>query len=188
MIISLEGLLGAGKTTTAKLVAKRMGIRYIHERSEDVPFLDAFYSNVERYKLETELCFVLIHYHQYRDLSVDTVLDYSPSKDLIFANLNLSGPDLDLFTAVYSHTLGKLSAPDITVFLDLDQDLLLQRIEARGRPYEQGFDPDYLGRLAEMYKKNFANLGKKVGRVSVSASQGPDDVAEEVLSVIDKLE
>ncbi len=87
MIVALEGLPGSGKTTTAKLLAEKRGGSYVHESSAKHPFLEAFYSDIERYKFETELCFVLLHYHQYRDLQRDTqdlvILDYSPIKGLV---------------------------------------------------------------------------------------------------------
>jgi deoxyguanosine kinase len=113
MIVALEGIPGAGKTTTAKLLADRMdNTKYVHESAADQPFLKDFYSNMERYKLETELCFVLLHY-QYRDLTNEengdtVILDYSPVKDLVFADVNLTGVDYEVFSTVYKRTSGSL--------------------------------------------------------------------------------
>ncbi len=133
MIVALEGLPGTGKTTTAKLAAEALGGTYIHERSAEHPFLADFYRDIERYKLETELCFVLIHYHQYRDLDHDqlVVLDYSPVKDLVFADLNLGHEDHELFEAVYARTSGSVAIPDVAVFLDLDLQHIVQRVRDR---------------------------------------------------------
>jgi deoxyadenosine/deoxycytidine kinase len=180
VIVSLEGLPGSGKTTTAKLVADLAGMAYAHERSADVPFLDAFYSAPERYKLETELCFVLVHYHQYRDLEESAVLDFSPVKDLVFADLNLAGSDREVFRSVYDRTSGSLPRPDAAVFLDLDHGHLLERIAARGRPFERDFPPAYLKGLGEMYERHFEDLGKAVGRVQVTRPDSPAEVAEAV--------
>ncbi|MEA2372170.1 MAG: hypothetical protein QOH12_2564 [Solirubrobacteraceae bacterium] len=183
MIIALEGLPGAGKTTTAKLLAQlRDDVSYLHERSDEHPFLDAFYRDMERYKFETELCFLLLHYHQYRDIDrVQTVvLDYLPVKDMVFADLNLKGDDHALFDAAYRRTSGSLPTPDVAVFFDLDLELVLRRIARRGREYEAGIDPEYLIALRAAYEYRFIELGQRVERVSVVASDRPEDVAATV--------
>jgi len=187
LIVSLEGLPGSGKTTTAKLVAELEGIHYVHERSKEVPFLDAFYVDVERYKLETELCFVLVHYHQYRDLNEPTVLDYSPVKDLVFADLNLRGSDYELFSAVYERTSGSLPRPSRAVYLDLEDDHLLERIAARGREYEHDFNRGYLARLRAAYEQRFDELADTVARVPVERSCSEDEVAAAVQTALQQL-
>lgn len=182
MIVALEGLPGSGKTTTANLAAERLGGTYVHERSSEHPFLADFYRDIERYKLETELCFVLIHYHQYRDLDGDqlVVLDYSPVKDLVFADLNLGDADHDLFEAVYARTSGSVAIPDVAVFLDLELGHILQRVRDRGREYERDIDPAYLTGLRDAYEQRRAQLGARVERVSVSPAMTRDEVAARV--------
>lgn len=182
--ISLEGLPGSGKTTTAEILAGLIGIDFAHERSADVPFLDDFYRDVERYTFETELSFVLVHYHQYRDLNGSTVLDFSPVKDLVFADVNLDGRDYELFRSVYHRTSGSCPAPDFAVFLELEIDHLLDRITQRGRPYEVGFDRSYLEAVGEGYLARFDELGQAVGRVQVSRTDDREAVAELVRAAL----
>lgn len=185
MIVSLEGLPGSGKSTSVKLASSAMELLGIEERSANVPFLADFYSNVERYKFETEICFVLVHYHQYRDLTGPVLLDYSPVKDLVFADMNLREDDYELFCRLYERTVGSCGKPDLTIFLDLDVDLLLHRIALRGRPYEKDFDPEYLGALRAAYERRMPELGKSVVNLQVSSSEGPNEVA---LAVKDEVE
>jgi deoxyadenosine/deoxycytidine kinase len=187
MTISLEGLPGSGKTTTAEILAGLVGIDFAHERSADVPFLDDFYRDVERYTFETELCFVLVHYHQYRDLQASTILDFSPVKDLVFADVNLSGKDYELFRSIYDRTSGSCPLPDFAVFLELESDHLLDRIAKRGRPYEVGFDGSYLDAVGEGYLARYDELGSSVGKVRVFRSDDRDAVAEKVKALLTEL-
>jgi len=188
VIVALEGLPGAGKTTTAKLLAEQRGGTYVHESSAKHPFLDVFYRDIERYKFKTELCFVLLHYHQYRDLRRDSkdlvILDYSPIKDLVFADLNLSGEDYKLFSAVYARTSGSLALPDVAVFLDLELAQTLNRIRERGREYEQNIDPEYLNLLRDAYEARYAQLGSRVERVKVQPDWTREDVSDAVAHAI----
>lgn len=112
------------------------------------------------------------------------MLDYSPMKDLVFADLNLRGSDHELFEAVYTRTSGSLPAPDVAVFLDLDLDHILQRIRDRGREYERNIDPGYLAGLRDAYDRRHAQLGSRVERLPVGAAMTPSDVASAVASLV----
>lgn len=188
MIVALEGLLGSGKSTTAKRIGARDGNQYFHELSDRHPFLDAFYSDVEKYTFETELVFVLLHYHQFRDLPKSekgiVITDYSPVKDVVFADMNLEGADLKLFSDLYERTSGSLRLPDLTIYLDVGVPLALDRISSRGREYEKGFDPAYLESLEAAYANRFDELGEEVAKIEISPSMDELAVEEAVAEVI----
>jgi deoxyguanosine kinase len=114
------------------------------------------------------------------------LLDYSPVKDLVFADLNLHGSDHELFEAVYARTSGSLPVPDVAVFLELDLDLdhILQRIRDRGREYERDIDPAYLAGLRDAYGRRHAQLGSRVERLPVDPAMTPTDVASAVASIV----
>ena len=118
-MIAIEGCIGSGKSTTARLVAEAIGWKTVLERTDVHPFLSDFYTNPSKYAIETELNFVLLHYNQLHPLGQGQyiVTDFSPAKDLIFARMNLQEPDLSLFEHVYEGLIGKISMPDLVVFL-----------------------------------------------------------------------
>lgn len=90
MNIAIEGVIGSGKTTVARLLAKETGAEFLGEAAESNPFLEQFYTDPCKYAFETELNFALIHYHQLahrRDGAV--VTDFTLGKDLVFARMNL---------------------------------------------------------------------------------------------------
>lgn len=177
--IAIEGCIGSGKTTTAKLLAYMLKVNYLEEQSHRHPFLEAFYTDVEKYALETELAFVLIHFHQlvHLETSFRYVSDYTIEKDVLFAQMNLKGTDLALFDTLYQHLKPRLRAPKLTIILDAPIDVLLRRIRQRGRSYETNMPPQYLGKLKNKYLACQATLWPNARILTVSAEESPDDVA-----------
>src|ERR1700719_2124486 len=86
MVISIEGCIGSGKSTTARLVAERLRYSVLLEETANHPFLADFYSQPAFFALETELAFVLLHYHQFKEVGPGSglVADFSLGKDLVF--------------------------------------------------------------------------------------------------------
>jgi len=185
--IAIEGGIGSGKTSTAVLVAERLACSVVLEQTATHPFLADFYADIEKYKLETELAFVLLHYHQLHVLDEVSpiVSDFAPGKDLIFARLNLSGKDLELFELLYDNLSGRILPPNITVFLDLPITTLMERILNRARSYELDMQPDYLERLLRFYKDNLNVLGPRVHVLSLAGTEAREEVADKVLSLIE---
>ncbi len=156
------------------------------EQTARHPFLADFYTDIEKYKLETELAFVLLHYHQLHvlDESANVVTDFSQGKDLIFARMNLEGADLSLFETLYSHLSGRLAPPVLTVVLDLPVSTLMERVNKRARSYELKMPVEYLERLLQFYDKERDLLGPHVRFVSVSPDATQEEVAIRVADII----
>ena len=161
-MIVIEGPIGVGKTSLAKLLSDRLGARLLLEVVEENPFLATFYDDPARYAFQTETFFLLSRYKQHAELSQaglfqqHTVADYLFDKTFLFASLNLHGDEFELYRTLFDQLSSRLPDPDLTVYLRAEPDLLLQRIALRGRAFESQMDPEYLTRLNESYDRYFA--------------------------------
>jgi deoxyadenosine/deoxycytidine kinase len=170
MYVAVEGCIGVGKTTVAKLLAANRNSSLILEDYQSNPFLDKFYPNPSRYALETELAFVLIHYHQISNEmqlqeSNDCVADFCISKDLLFAKMNLNDDDLALFKNLYFPLVKRLPEPDIMICLKCSDELILERIKQRGQGSEHRIDQEYFLKLNKRYDAYFADT--KAAKIEV---------------------
>jgi len=142
MYIAIEGPIGVGKTTLAKFLAKRLKAETLLEVVEENPFLPHFYQDPERYGFSVQAFFLLSRYKQLLPMSQprlftgNVVTDYIFDKDYIFASMNLSAAEWDLYADLYKHLAPRLSAPDLTLYLQAPVHILLKRITKRGRPFE----------------------------------------------------
>jgi deoxyguanosine kinase len=185
--IALEGLIGAGKTTTATLLAEELNVRPVLERVESHPFLEAFYAEGMTHVLELELAFILMRWHGVRQGSDQPVIvsDFSPFKDLVFTELLVAdATERDLIQRMYSELWHKAQRPDLTIFLDMQPEDALARIQNRGRPYEQEIDVGYLRSLRAAYLRNIENLGGEVIRLDIAPGEDSAAVVQRTLSEI----
>lgn len=159
--IAIDGPIGAGKTTLATLLAEQFGGRLVAEPVEENPFLGSFYEDRKKYAFQTQLFFLLSRYEQQQELfqqdlfSQLTVADYLFSKDRIFASLNLDPHELALYEQVYALIGARVVRPDLVIYLQARQEVLLSRIRRRGRPIERHLDPAYLEALSRAYNDFF---------------------------------
>jgi deoxyadenosine/deoxycytidine kinase len=160
--IVIEGNIGAGKTTLARLLAERFNARLILERFYDNPFLPKFYANPEQYSFPLELSFLAGRYNQLNDELQNrdlfqplTIADYYLMKSLIFSRTNLSGDEFRLYRQVFDIILANASKPDLYVYLHLSLDNLIRNIKNRGRYYEQKIQKEYLVKIQEGYMDFF---------------------------------
>lgn len=188
MYVALEGCIACGKSSTAELLAQELGLIHVHEQTSRHPFIADFYADPVTYALETEIAFVLIHYHQLRKLSgADMVADFSPAKDLLFGEMNLEREDFEVFKLVYDYLGSRSPQPDVTVFLDVPVEECMRRTIARGRTYESGLEISYLERLRDQYLQHLDLLGRHVERLEVHPRQDQRGVVDTVIEVLRRL-
>lgn len=159
--VAVEGVIGVGKTTFAKMLAERMDAELILEAAEENPFLANFYKNRKRYAFQTQVFFLLSRYHQLsslatRDLFAQRIVaDYLFDKDRLFASVNLSEAELFLYEKIVPLMKDKLPRPDLVIYLQASADVLYDRIRKRGVPFERAIDKDYLDALNAAYNYFF---------------------------------
>lgn len=162
MYISIEGVIGVGKTTLARLLQERLQAELLLEVFEENPFLSKFYEDRARYAFQTQIFFLLSRYHQQNKFipevlgaSKNLITDYTFAKDALFARLNLEGDELDMYYNVHDALAEKIPLPELIVYLRADTDVLMQRIAMRDRPYERSMEVDYIASLNDSYEDFF---------------------------------
>jgi len=164
--IVVEGPIGAGKTTLVNQFAEHYDAHTVLEVFEENPFLADFYEETDQYAFQTEMYFLLSRYRQQEEFSQRdlfsrlSVSDYLFVKSRLFASLTLSDHELALYDRMYEILTDEVPSPDAVVYLRTPVDVLLERIENRGRPYEQGIDEEYLERLCSLYRNFFDHYGE----------------------------
>ena len=162
MYIAIEGVIGVGKTTLARLLQPAFQSALLLEVFEENPFLSDFYADRERYAFQTQIFFLLSRYHQQRkavgDLLAERenlVSDYTFEKDALFARINLVGDELEMYYRVHDALAEKIIKPDLILYLRASTETLMQRIAFRDRPYERNMEQDYIHQLNLAYEDFF---------------------------------
>lgn len=159
--VAIEGVIGAGKTTLAKMITERLNAKLVLEKFEENPFLPKFYEDPEHFAFQTQIFFLLSRYKQQQELFqgdlFHTVLvsDYIFDKDKIFAYLTLQDDELKLYETLIGTIEKNIPTPDLVVYLQSSVERLMSNIKRRGRSYEENMSEEYIKDLNEAYNYFF---------------------------------
>ena len=159
--ITIDGVIGVGKTTLAIMLAEKFNGSNLLEVVEENPFLVDFYKDARRYAFPTQLFFLLSRYRQQQailqqDLFHNILIsDYLFAKDKIFAYLNLEDRELFLYERIIKLLEKDIVKPDLTIYLKSSPERLMQNIQKRGRAFEKDISCDYIVSLNNAYNHFF---------------------------------
>ncbi len=193
--ITIEGNIGAGKTTLAHLLSKHFNARLILEEFADNPFLPKFYENQRQYAFPLELFFMAERYKQLKDLLQTkdmfqnlTISDYLFTKCLLFAKVNLPEEEFLLYQKLFDIINPQLVQPDLVIYLHAPVNKLKENIKKRNRSYEQNIESEYLFTLQETYTQYIKQHNIKTLFIDASKSDflGNDEHLKVVIDALDK--
>jgi len=159
--IVVEGPIGCGKTSLARLLAEHFGAKAVLEDPDANPFLPLFYRDMRGHALATQMYFLfqrigmLGALRQPELFGTFTVADFLLAKDRLFAELTLDDDEYRLYAQLYAHLQPQAPAPDLVIYLQAPVDSLVARVRRRGKTMEKGISEDYLARLSEAYTRYF---------------------------------
>jgi deoxyadenosine/deoxycytidine kinase len=149
--ITIEGNIGAGKTTLAQMLQKELGANLILEQFADNPFLPKFYADKDKYSFPLELSFLAERFKQLKEMlntrdlfNQFTVSDYLFIKSKLFAKVNLQEDEYKLYETIFDIIYLNLPKPDLIIYLHAPLSKLKSNIKLRGREYEQNIEDEYL--------------------------------------------
>ncbi|MCS7219720.1 MAG: deoxynucleoside kinase [Anaerolineae bacterium] len=166
LYIAIEGPIGVGKTTLARILGDALNAEVLLEVFEENPFLSSFYVDRERYAFQTQIFFLLSRYRQ-QSQRVPAALargllvsDYLFAKDRLFAHLNMHDDELAIYEQLYTALSERIIIPDLVVYLRASTDVLMQRIALRDRPYERTMPREYIEEVRQAYERFFSTYGE----------------------------
>ena len=160
--VVIEGAIGVGKTTLARMLQDTYQTNLVLEVFEENPFLARFYESRARYAFQTQMFFLLSRYRQQQEQiphlgsKAALISDYMFAKDRLFARLNLKGDEWEVYDQIHTALAEQIPRPDLIVYLQASTDVLMGRIAQRDRPYEREMDRNYIDDLRQAYDLYFA--------------------------------
>jgi Deoxynucleoside kinase. len=159
--IAVEGPIGVGKSTLAHAIATRFGFHLLQEIVDENPYLEKFYNQMDEWAFQTEMYFLVNRFRQLETIrdrflscQIPVVSDYHIFKNLIFARKTLSKTHYEKFRRIFSVVCEDLPQPNLLIYLHADVDVLIRRIEKRGRSFEKILSPSYLEQLSQDYEEH----------------------------------
>jgi deoxyguanosine kinase len=164
--IIIEGAIGVGKTTLARMLRENLSSFLLLEVFEENPFLSKFYQARAQYAFQTQMFFLLSRYRQQQQVPQilqqgNLISDYMFAKDWLFAQLNLTGDEWEMYQRIHAALAEQIREPDLVVYLQADTDVLMGRISQRDRPYERDMDRSYIESLRMAYEQFFGSYTER---------------------------
>jgi deoxyadenosine/deoxycytidine kinase len=193
--IAIEGPIGVGKTSLARLFSERWSMQPVFERPDDNPFLERFYRDSTRHALATQLQFVLQRAQQARELATaratgtPLIADFIARKSDIFAHLTLSDDEFQLYHALAAHIdTAPAPQPDLVVYLQASPEALFARIQKRARPSELQISDAYLRSLSDAYSEFFYHYDSAPVLTVNAEHLNPLESAEDLTLLVQRIE
>ncbi|MBA2330879.1 MAG: deoxynucleoside kinase [Flavisolibacter sp.] len=193
--ITIEGNIGAGKTTLAHLLSKHYNARLILEQFADNPFLPKFYESPQQFAFPLELFFMAERFKQLKELIQQkdlfqnvTISDYLFTKCLLFAKVNLPDDEFRLYQRLFEIIHQQLVQPDILIYLHVPLIKLQQNIKKRNRPYEQNIQNEYLFDIQETYTNYIKQHNVKTLFIDASKADflGNEEHLKTIINALDR--
>lgn len=193
MFVAIEGVIGVGKTSLARLLQHPFKSNILLEIFEENPFLSKFYEDRVRYAFQTQMFFLLSRYYQQRrsapkllEEKNPLISDYTFSKDALFAQITLDGDELEMYNQLHSVLAEKIPFPDLVVYLRATTDVLMQRITLRDRPYERSMEHAYIDTINNAYDEFFLKEETQISVLVIDSNDLDFVHSEEDLHWIEK--
>ena len=164
--IAIEGPIGVGKTSLAKKISQEFGHELCLEKPDENPFLNSFYENTQKYAFATQMHFVMQRSQQINMYFSDDLIekpivsDFIFQKEDLFAELNLSADELNIFKEIKTKFYETFPKPDLIIYLQASPKQIFERVRKRGRIYEDSISLNYLEDVCEKYAEFFFNYSE----------------------------